>query len=62
MLINAQLWFLEKAKHASGEGHTWGIDGTQGTIVDMKEYNVWETYAVKVQTLKTAIEVFLIYP
>jgi T-complex protein 1 subunit gamma len=22
----------------------------------MKDYNVWETYAVKVQTLKTAIE------
>jgi T-complex protein 1 subunit gamma len=45
-----------RAKHASGEGHSWGIDGTQGVIVDMKEYGVWEPFAVKAQTMKTAIE------
>lgn len=50
-----------RAKHAAGEGHTWGIDGTQGTVVDMKDYGVWETYAVKVQTLKTAVEASHVY-
>ena len=45
-----------RAQHASGAGSSWGIDGTQGTVVDMKEYGVWEPCAVKVQTLKTAIE------
>jgi T-complex protein 1 subunit gamma len=44
-----------RAKHATGN-HSWGIDGCAGTIVDMKEYGVWEPYAVKVQTIKTAIE------
>jgi len=46
-----------KAKHASGEGHTWGINGCdEGKIVDMKEYGVWEPAVVKSQSLKTAIE------
>ncbi|KAJ3092415.1 T-complex protein 1 subunit gamma [Quaeritorhiza haematococci] len=45
-----------RAKHAMGEGHTWGIDGTSGKIVDMKDYGVWEPFAVKAQTVKTAIE------
>lgn len=45
-----------RAKHASGEGHYWGIDGYTGKIVDMNEYGVWEPSAVKEQTLKTAIE------
>ncbi|CAG8785081.1 33998_t:CDS:2, partial [Gigaspora margarita] len=44
-----------RAKHATGN-HTWGIDGLAGTIVDMNEYGVWEPHAVKVQTIKTAIE------
>ncbi|KAI8838084.1 chaperonin Cpn60/TCP-1 family [Chytridium lagenaria] len=44
-----------RAKHASGD-RTWGIDGTKGTVVDMKEYGVWEPQAVKSQTIKTAIE------
>jgi T-complex protein 1 subunit gamma len=46
-----------RAKHASGEGHDWGIDGTNGTVVDMKSYGIWEPAAVKIQTLKTAVEV-----
>jgi len=45
-----------RAKHASGEGHSWGIDGTQGVVADMKEYGVWEPFSVKSQTLKTSIE------
>lgn len=45
-----------RAKHAEGH-HSWGIDGDQGTIVDMKEYKVWEPEAIKLQSLKTAVEV-----
>lgn len=44
-----------RAKHAEGH-HTWGINGTAGGIVDMKDYGVWEPQAVKAQTIKTAIE------
>lgn len=45
-----------RAKHAAGE-HSFGIDGEAGKVVDMKDYGVWEPTAVKVQTIKTAIEV-----
>ncbi|KAG8990830.1 T-complex protein 1 subunit gamma [Tulasnella sp. JGI-2019a] len=44
-----------RAKHANGE-HSWGIDGKTGKIVDMKEYHLYESASVKIQTLKTAIE------
>ncbi|KAI9684757.1 MAG: T-complex protein 1 subunit gamma [Trizodia sp. TS-e1964] len=44
-----------RAKHAEGCS-TWGIDGDKGTLVDMKEYGVWEPEAVKLQSVKTAIE------
>ncbi|KAB8209485.1 chaperonin Cpn60/TCP-1 family [Aspergillus parasiticus] len=44
-----------RAKHA--EGHTtWGLDGDSGALVDMKEYGVWEPEAVKLQSIKTAVE------
>ena len=52
-----------RAKHAEwtaestgGKACTFGIDGDKGTIVDMKELGVWEAYAVKVQSIKTAVE------
>nr|WCZ58655.1 T-complex protein 1 subunit gamma [Seculamonas ecuadoriensis] len=45
-----------RAKHNSGENSTWGIDGEKGVIADMKELGVWDTFSVKVQTFKTAIE------
>lgn len=45
-----------RAKHAEGH-YTWGIDGYNGTLVDMKEYGTWEPEAVKLQSIKTAIEV-----
>ncbi len=45
-----------RAKHAEG-GYTWGIDGDKGTLVDMKELGVWDPLAVKLQSIKTAIEV-----
>jgi T-complex protein 1 subunit gamma len=44
------------AKHAEGQ-HTWGVDGDTGKIVDMKSYGVWEPEAVKLQSIKTAVEV-----
>ena len=50
-----------RAKHAEGAS-TWGIDGDKGTIVDMKEYGVWEPEAIKLQSIKTAIEVCLPFP
>lgn len=45
-----------RAKHANGE-HSVGVDGDTGKIVEMKEYGLYESAAVKIQTLKTAIEV-----
>jgi len=36
---------------------SWGVNGENGEIVDMKDYGVWEAYSVKAQTYKTAIEV-----
>jgi len=47
-----------RAKHAEGGGggSSWGIDGDKGTIVDMKEFGVWEPQQVKMQSVKTAIE------
>lgn len=44
-----------RAKHAEG-GSTWGIDGDKGSLVDMREYGVWEPEAVKLQSIKTAVE------
>lgn len=44
-----------QAKHASGE-HEYGVDGDTGKVVSMKEYGLLESAAVKVQTIKTAIE------
>jgi T-complex protein 1 subunit gamma len=44
-----------RAKHTTG-AHTFGIDGTTGLMTDMTTYGVWEPFAVKSQTLKTAIE------
>ena len=44
-----------RAKHAQGHT-TWGIDGDKGTLVDMMQYGVWEPEAVKLQSIKTAVE------
>jgi len=47
-----------RAKHATAptENVTWGVDGIKGVIADMRDVGVWETYAVKSQTIKTAVE------
>jgi T-complex protein 1 subunit gamma len=44
-----------RAKHSEGN-HTFGINGSNGNVIDMKTYGVWEPLVVKSQTLKTAIE------
>ena len=59
-LIRAQVRVLTelRAKQQT-EGPTWGIDGTTGKVADMNAKDgprIWEPYAVKVQTVKTAIE------
>ena len=33
-----------------------GVDGIKGTIADMRELGVWDTFQVKTQTIKTAID------
>ena len=45
-----------RAKHATPGNTSWGINGENGSLVDMKDYGVWEPYSVKAQTYKTAIE------
>lgn len=45
-----------RAKHVEGH-HSWGLDGESGNLVDMKQYGVWEPEAVKLQSIKTAVEV-----
>lgn len=45
-----------RAKHVEGQTN-WGLDGDSGALVDMKEYGVWEPEAVKLQSIKTAVEV-----
>jgi T-complex protein 1 subunit gamma len=45
-----------RAKHAEGKS-SWGVNGDTGAVVDMKDYGVWEPQAIKVQSMKTAIEV-----
>jgi chaperonin GroEL (HSP60 family) len=46
-----------QAQHAQPGNITWGVDGDTGKIVDMKELGVWEPLSVKLQTVKSAIEV-----
>lgn len=45
-----------RAKHVEGQVN-WGLDGDTGNLVDMQEYGVWEPEAVKMQSIKTAVEV-----
>lgn len=48
-----------RAKHATEGNATWGVDGNTGELADMRQLGIWEPLAVKQQTYKTAIEVFL---
>lgn len=49
-----------RAKHAEGKT-SWGVNGDTGALVDMTSYGVWEPEAIKVQSMKTAIEVCFSY-
>ena len=45
-----------RARKAGGAGANLGIDGATGAIADMREANIWDTYAVRAQVFKSAIE------
>lgn len=45
-----------RAKHAGGANSNFGIDGINGCIKDMTELGIYDSYQVKAQTIKTAIE------
>merc|ERR1719316_542341 len=46
-----------RARHGvAGTGLNWGIDGNLGTVADVKEAGIMDTYAVKMQTFKTSVE------
>ena len=48
-----------RAKHAQDGNLTWGVDGDNGNLADMKNLGIWEPLSVKQQTYKTAIEVII---
>ena len=45
-----------RSMHAEGGNPNHGIDGSTGQITDMAELGIFEAFAVKSQTIKTAIE------
>jgi T-complex protein 1 subunit gamma len=48
-----------RGRHAEGKNVNLGIDGNKGTIEDMGKLNIFDTFSVKAQTYKTALEVLL---
>lgn len=42
--------------NGNGPSSAWGINGDDGTVADMRSYGVWEPMAVKLQSIKTAVE------
>ncbi|KAK6919577.1 Chaperonin Cpn60/GroEL/TCP-1 family [Dillenia turbinata] len=45
-----------QGEHANAENAWIGIDGNTGAITDTRERKIWDSYSVKAQTFKTAIE------
>jgi hypothetical protein len=45
-----------RAKKAGGANLMLGIDGHKGVLADMEELAVWDTFAVRTQVFKSAIE------
>jgi len=45
-----------RSRHAGEGGLNWGIDGNKGTVADVKTLGIMDTFAVKKQTLRTAVE------
>ena len=39
---------MVQAKHAAGESQ-WGVNGETGQVVDMQEYQLYESASVKVR-------------
>lgn len=44
-----------RSKHALGE-HNWGIDGVSGKVVDVKDAQIFDSFVVKQQIYRSAIE------
>jgi T-complex protein 1 subunit gamma len=44
-----------RSKHALGE-HNWGVDGVTGKVVDVKEAQIFDSFVVKQQIYRSAIE------
>jgi len=45
-----------RAEHAEGKNQSWGIDGNKGVLAKMDDLHIYDSYSVKTQTYKTAIE------
>jgi T-complex protein 1 subunit gamma len=46
-----------RARHATADvGKQWGLDGVKGVVADVMEAGITDTFAVKQQTFRTAIE------
>merc|ERR1711865_149387 len=46
-----------RSRHTKeGSGLNWGIDGMKGVVADVKELGIMDTFAVKKQTFRTAVE------
>lgn len=45
-----------RAKHKQADGILYGINGNTGKIESMEEAQVWDSYMVKSQVIKSAIE------
>merc|ERR1712048_536768 len=45
-----------RARHSKSDGVNWGIDGNKGVVADTKSLGILDTFQVKQQTLKTAVE------
>lgn len=53
-----------RAKHADNTDtnkNYYGVNGTTGKVENMQDLNVWDTLAVKKQTLKTSVEVISLF-
>merc|ERR1712151_1405172 len=45
-----------RARHATTGGVNWGIDGNKGVVADVKALGILDTFSVKQQTFRTAVE------
>merc|ERR1719188_1248221 len=45
-----------RARHSAADGIDWGIDGNKGVVANVKEQGIMDSFAVKKQILKTAVE------